>query len=137
MCPMRGYRTIIRTCDDPVAEWINERVRAIRVCLESGLPEAALTLIYSGVDTVGLLDAPTKKLDADRNSFITWAEHYVAPLLQTIDGDKVRAKDLYSARCGILHVSSPTLSDKEVEAYVAAQQAKQASSMKTKKAHGS
>jgi hypothetical protein len=81
--------------------------RAIKVCLDSELPEAALSLIYSGIDTVGLLDAPTKQLDADKKSFMKWAEHYMAPSLETIDGDKIRAIDLYSARCGILHVSSP------------------------------
>jgi hypothetical protein len=106
--PMRGYQTVFRSGpEDPLTEWINERVRAIRLCLESGLPEPAITLIYSGIDTIGLLDAPADQLDANKDSFIEWSERYIVPSLRAIDGEQVAALDLYSARCGILHVSSP------------------------------
>ena len=105
---MRGYQVVIPSGpDDPVTAWINERVRAIRVCLESHLPEAAITLIYAGIDTLGLLDAPAGQQDAEAKSFCNWCDRYIVPSLFTIDGEQVRAVDLYSARCGILHVSSP------------------------------
>ena len=106
--PMRGYKAVFRSGpEDRVTEWINERVQAIRLCLESHLPEAAITLIYSGIDTIGLLDAPAGQLYATQESFLNWTERYVVPLLRTIDGEHVGALVLYSARCGILHVSSP------------------------------
>lgn len=106
--PMRGYQTVFRSGpEDRVTEWINERARAIRLCLESRLPEPAITLIYSGIDTIGLLDAPADQLYATGESFLNWSEQYIVPALHTIDGEQVAALDLYSARCGILHVSSP------------------------------
>ena len=105
---MRGFLTIFRSGDDDaVTSWINDRVRAIRLCLDSNLPEAAITLIYAGIDTVGLLDAPAGQLDASKDSFLRWSERYVVPSLHTIDGEQIAVLDLYSARCGILHVSSP------------------------------
>src|SRR5438477_4768544 len=85
--PMRGYKAVFRSGpEDRVTEWINERVQAIRLCLESHLPEAAITLIYSGIDTIGLLDAPAGQLYATQESFLNWTERYVVPLLRTIDG---------------------------------------------------
>ena len=106
--PIRGYKAVFRSGpEDRVTEWINERVQAIRLCLESHLPEAAITLIYSGIDTIGLLDAPAGQLDASKDSFLNWSERYIVPSLHTIDGEQVAVLDLYSARCGILHVSSP------------------------------
>ena|SRR5437016_11622610 len=106
--PKRGYQTVFRSGpEDRVTEWINERARAIRLCLESRLPEPAVTLIYSGIDTIGLLDAPSDQLYATGESFLNWSEQYIVPALHTIDGEQVAALDLYSARCGILHVSSP------------------------------
>jgi len=106
--PKRGYQTVFRSGpEERVTEWINERARAIRLCLESRLPEPAVTLIYSGIDTIGLLDAPSDQLYATGESFLNWSEQYIVPALHTIDGEQVAALDLYSARCGILHVSSP------------------------------
>ncbi len=82
---MRGYQTVFRSGpEDHVTEWINERVRAIRLCLESRLPEPAITLIYSGIDTIGLLDAPADQLDANKDSFIKWSERYIVPSLRAI-----------------------------------------------------
>jgi hypothetical protein len=105
---MKGYQVVIPSGpDDSVTAWTKERVRAIRVCLESRLPEAAITLLYAGIDTLGLLDAPAGQLDTDRKSFCNWCDRYIVPSLFTTDGEQVRALDLYAARCCILHVSSP------------------------------
>ena len=79
---MRGYKAVFRSGpEDRVTEWINERVQAIRLCLESHLPEAAITLIYSGIDTIGLLDAPAGQLYATQESFLNWTERYVVQVL--------------------------------------------------------
>jgi len=107
MPPMRGYKIYLSYPDDSVTEWVNARILAIGVCLNSELPEAVLTLIYSGIDVIGWLDAPGGQQYAKEGSFVTWAERYISPTLHAIDGEQVKAADLYSARCGILHVSSP------------------------------
>jgi hypothetical protein len=69
---MRGYKAVFHSGpEDRVTEWINERVQAIRLCLESHLPEAAITLIYSGIDTIGLLDAPAASYTQRKSRFST------------------------------------------------------------------
>jgi hypothetical protein len=79
---------------------------AVRQCLDDGLPEAALTLLYSGIDTLGLLNAPTGTTDASRSTFIDWCERYVVPRLSSTDVTTPTPKDLYAARCGVLHTST-------------------------------
>jgi hypothetical protein len=107
-CPCAATKLSFRSGPEVhVTEWINERARAIRLCLESRLLEPAITLIYSGIDTIGLLDAPADQPEANKDSFIKWSERYIVPSLRAIDGEQVAALDLYSARCVILHVSSP------------------------------
>jgi hypothetical protein len=75
--------------------------------MNEGLPEAALTLIYSGIDTFGLLAAPPDHVDASGKTFMQWCETYILPRLQSVEGDPVTALDLWGARCGVLHTSTP------------------------------
>jgi hypothetical protein len=44
--------------------WFKEHLRAIATCINEGLPDASLTLIYSGIDTFGLLAASPDLVDA-------------------------------------------------------------------------
>lgn len=105
---MQGYQFYIaQGPEDCVTSWLKERIAAIRVCLDSSLREPALTLIYAGIDTLGLLDAPANQIDASRSSFVQWSENYILPSLSPIAGSPVAGLDLYAARCGILHASSP------------------------------
>jgi hypothetical protein len=89
----------------PIVSWFRERLRAVKCCFDSGLPEASLTLLYSGIDTLGLLAAPPDVSDATRATFIDWCEKYLVTLLKSIDGKSLMALDLYAARCGVLHTS--------------------------------
>jgi hypothetical protein len=59
------------------------------------------------MDAVGFLDAPAGQLDATPESFLGWSQRYVLSFLQTVEKEPITASDLYSARCGILHVSGP------------------------------
>lgn len=97
--------------------WFEKQMKAIGILWDAELPEAVLTIIYSGMDVFGLLAAPPAVLDADRNTFKQWCEKYILPTLQTVDGTAITAVDLYSARCGVLHTSTPLSSlDREGKA---------------------
>jgi len=47
-----------------ITSWLKEHLRAIATCLNGGFPEAGLVLIYSGIDTLGLLAAAPEIDDA-------------------------------------------------------------------------
>jgi hypothetical protein len=90
----------------PIVSSFKERLRAVECCYNSDLPEAGLTLMYSGIDTLGFLAAPPDVNDATKKTFIDWCDKYVVPWLKSVDGKPLAAPDLYGARCGILHTSS-------------------------------
>lgn len=87
--------------------WFKLQLKAIQILWNADLPEALLTIIYSGIDSFGLLAAPSGVLDADRTTFKQWCEKYILPRLQTVEGAAITADDLYAARCGVLHSSTP------------------------------
>ena len=90
-----------------IVSWFKEHLRAIATCVNEGLPEASLTLIYSGIDTFGLLAAPPGIVDASGDTYKQWCDKYILPRISSIEGDPVTAVDLWAARCGVLHTSSP------------------------------
>jgi hypothetical protein len=87
--------------------WLGPHLKGIALSLENGLPEQALALIYSGIDTLGLLGAAAGIADATRSTFMPWCETYILPRVQSVEGDPLIAVDLYAARCGVLHTSTP------------------------------
>jgi hypothetical protein len=97
--------------DDPnknrMVSWFQSHCHAIATCLNATLPEATLVLIYSGFDTFGLLAASPAVLDATGDTFKQWCEKYILPRIKSVEGDPVTALDLWGARCGILHTSTP------------------------------
>jgi hypothetical protein len=107
---MAGQKFFIPgTTEEHLKSWLSDRIEAIKVCLQSSLPESALTLIYSGIDTLGFLDAQAKQRWATEASFEQWAERYILPSLTPITGatpTPLTTTDLFGARCGILHTSS-------------------------------
>jgi hypothetical protein len=73
----------------------------IDACIEKTLITPALILIYSAIDTTGWLDSSEKL--ATKASFMNWVDAYLLkakPLRCT-------SLDLYAARCGLLHTSTP------------------------------
>jgi len=89
----------------PIVSWFRKHLRAVACCFDSGLPEASLTSLYSGIDTLGLLAAPPGVNEATRTTFEDWCNKYVVTRLKSVDGKSLTALDLYGARCGILHTS--------------------------------
>src|SRR5467141_2372501 len=77
----------------PVAAWLIQRMVAVRECMDEGLPEAALTLLYSG-------------MDASKNTFEDWCSRYLLPKLNAGSENEPTAMDLYASRCGVLHTST-------------------------------
>ncbi len=92
---------------DRILAWFRERLRAIGSCLSTEHPEAVLALVYSGIDTLGLLAASPDIKDAGEKTYVSWCEKYIVNRFQSIEGHTVAAVDLYAARCGILHTSTP------------------------------
>jgi hypothetical protein len=86
--------------------WLTQRLVAIRECMDDGLPEAALTLLYSAIDALGVLNAVAGTTDASRSTFLDWCAQYIVPRLSTTGEAAPTATDLYAARCGVLHSSS-------------------------------
>jgi hypothetical protein len=97
--------------DDPkknrIVTWFQAQCHAIATCFNAELPEAILTLVYSGIDTFGLLGAPPAALDATGDTYKDWCEKYILPRIKSVEGDPVTAVDLWAARCGVLHTSTP------------------------------
>ncbi len=82
---------------------LDQRLKGIKMCLDSGFAEAALALLYSAIDTLGFLNAAPGATDVERSHFITWCDQYIVP---SLNPSQVTGIDLYGARCGILHISS-------------------------------
>jgi hypothetical protein len=103
--------------DEPggqILSWFKLQLRAFGVLWDAELPEAALTIIYSGIDSFGWLAAPPGVLDASSNTFKQWCEKYILTRFESVDSTPITPDDLWAARCGILHTSTP-LSQKERE----------------------
>jgi len=85
---------------DPVVNvYYGQIKRSIVVCLENQCWDAAVKLIFSGIDTMAFLGMPENQTDVQRNDFITWVEQYIRfPCKEQVTG-----LDLYGARCGMLH----------------------------------
>ena len=71
-----------------------------------------LTIIYSSIDTFGLLDAPENVKKSSGKTFQDWVDKY----LLKDSSLACSAKDLWGARCGVLHThtTESDLSKKEV-----------------------
>ena len=90
-----------------ILSWFKKQLKAIGTLWDAELPEALLIVVYSGIDTFGLLAAPPDVFDANRTTFKHWCENYILPRLQTVEGTTITSVDLYAARCGVLHTSTP------------------------------
>jgi len=90
-----------------IVSWFKGRVHSINICLENGLLEEGLVLIYSGIDTLGFLSAPPDVSGANRHTFLSWCDKYFLQYVRSAENESVSAFDIYAARCGMLHTSMP------------------------------
>jgi len=74
-------------------------VDAISTLFAKGLYGHTLILIYSEIDTCGLLDAPDSQVSASGDSFKNWVKKYMLGF----PGVNFNEVDLWGARCAVLH----------------------------------
>jgi hypothetical protein len=88
---------------DPIVNvYYGQIKRSIEICLENQCLDAAVKLIYSGIDTMAFLGMPVKQQDVIGQDFINWVDQYI----QFPCKEQVTGGDLYGARCGMLHTHS-------------------------------
>lgn len=79
---------------------IEEVLRVAEFCLSERIGLPALILIYSVIDIVAALERQGNK--STRNDFLRWVARYLVP-----GGDlPCTPKELYGARCGVIHTLS-------------------------------
>jgi hypothetical protein len=85
---------------DPIINSINNGIRkGIHVALENKCYGSTVILLYSGIDAMAYLNMPAKQEDVTKNDFIEWVNKYIKfPCSEQLTG-----KDLYGARCAMLH----------------------------------
>lgn len=76
----------------------------MRSCLSEGYTASALALAYSLIDVLAWLGLPDREEDVSSDDFIAWANKYVIPF----GSFDCTGEDLYGARCGVLHTSTPS-----------------------------
>lgn len=88
---------------DPVMNVVYRGIKEpIRLLVENSFLEAALKLVYSGIDTMAFLNMPPGQRDVLEVDFTAWCDRYLR-----LPGDEsVTSLELYAARCGLLHAHS-------------------------------
>ena len=74
-------------------------VNSISLLHEKNLYGQILIIIYSSIDTMGLLDAPPAQTSASGTSFKNWVKNYIL----SYPGIEFNEEDLWGARCAVLH----------------------------------
>ena len=82
-----------------LADRAAELLSAIHLLWEKHLIAPSLILLYSTIDIMAWLDRPEGKHDVTRADFISWVDAFMLPG----SGLPCSSRDLYSARCAILH----------------------------------
>ncbi len=72
---------------------------AIETCLANDFRLPALILMYSTIDIMAWLNRDAGKEENTRSDFFSWAETFLLP----DSGLSCTGKDLYAARCGVVH----------------------------------
>lgn len=77
-------------------------ITGIDACIHTQCLVSAVALVYSTIDALSALTRAQTADDTTRSVFIDWVNKYMN--LQNL---ACTAKDLYGARCGILHTYTP------------------------------
>jgi len=92
---------------DRTLAWFRERLRSLGTCLSTGHPEAALALVYSGIDVFGWLAAAPGVDFGTGETYKNWCNKYLINRIQSVEGLVLTGDDLWAARCAFLHTSTP------------------------------
>lgn len=88
-----------QSTDKMIENYLLETVKAVGVLFKEGLYGHSLIVIYSAIDTCGLLDAPPSQDSATGGSFKAWVKKYMLDY----PGIEFNEVDLWGARCSVLH----------------------------------
>ncbi len=87
------------TTEQMIEGYFLATTKAVGTLFREGLCGHTLVIIYSTIDTCGLLDAAPSQTSATGDSFKAWVKKYM--LIQP--GIEFNDVDLWGARCSILH----------------------------------
>lgn len=87
------------TTDEMIERYLLATVTAVATLYAKDLYSHTLIIMYSTIDTVGLLDAPASQTNSSRNTFKAWVDKYVVPDSRV----EFTSVDLWAARCAVLH----------------------------------
>jgi hypothetical protein len=85
--------------DDLIEKFCANTVLATKLLYDNGLYGQMLVVLYSSIDSMGLLDAPPAQVGASGESFKTWVKAY----LLTQGTFEFTDVDFWAARCSVLH----------------------------------
>ena len=88
-----------QTADQMIEGYFLATTKAIATLFRENLLPHSLVIIYSTIDTCGLLDAPPQQTAATGASFKAWVKNYVL----SYPGLEFNEVDLWGARCAVLH----------------------------------
>ena len=88
-----------QTVDEMLEGYFLATTKAIGTLFKEDLLPHSLVIIYSTIDTCGLLDAPVTQTEATGESFQNWVKKYVL----TDPALEFNEVDLWGARCAVLH----------------------------------
>ncbi len=91
--------------DDPLARNLLDCLDAVRECLDRRQLLPALMLIYALIDAIAW-SASAKQRNTTEATFVDWVERWLLPDLLAA-GIDVTGRDLFAARCGVLHRMAP------------------------------
>lgn len=91
--------TMQHESDNLINQFLNSAVEAINLLYTNNHFGQMLVVMYSTIDTMGLLDAPPTQNSATGDSFKEWVKKYILPH-GNFDFNEV---DFWAARCSILH----------------------------------
>lgn len=87
------------TTQELIEKFCMNTVSAMGLLYRDKLYGQMLVLLYSSIDSMGLLDAPPTQTSASGDSFKNWVKKY----LLTYPGLEYNEVDLWAARCAVLH----------------------------------
>lgn len=79
-------------------------VQQLKALDESDFPAAAVVMTFLGIDMMAYLSLPIDKSKQTRKDFMAWVDQYME--CHPEQPYKYRGKDLYAARCALLHAFS-------------------------------
>jgi hypothetical protein len=87
------------TTDEMLERYFLATIQAMGALYEKHLFGHMLLVVYSTIDTLGLLSAPPAQSSATGESFKSWTKKYLLPQ-PNVEFNEV---DLWGARCAVLH----------------------------------